>query len=174
MHLQANYRVDSLLYKSYDSNDLRSKLYFISNGPGTVGFIGSYDGTRSLFNGLATDEIYLIKAECEARIGSKDSAMDELNKLLSTRWITGTFVPFSATNSDDTLNIILTERRKKLILRGSRWFDLRRLNKDPRFAKTLTRVENGVTYTLPPLDPRYTFSLPVQVVALTGIQQNNR
>lgn len=174
MHLQANYRVDSFLYQSYDTNDLRRKLYFVSNGPGTVGFRGSYDGTRSLFNGLATDEVYLIKAECEARLGSKDSAMDDLNKLLSTRWIAGTFVPLIAATSDDALNIILAERRKELILRGSRWFDLRRLNKDPRFAKTLTRIENGISYTLPPMDPRYTFLLPVQVIALTGMQQNNR
>jgi len=174
MHLQTNYRVDSLLYQSYDTNDLRRKLYFVSNGPGTVGFRGSYDGTRSLFNGLATDEIYLIKAECEARLGSKDSAMADLNILLSTRWITGTFVPLSAATSDEALNIILAERRKELILRGSRWFDLRRLNKDPHFAKTLIRIENGVTYTLPPMDPRYTFLLPVQVIALTGMQQNTR
>ena len=174
MHLQTNYRVDSLLYQSYDTNDLRRKLYFISNGPGTVGFRGSYDGSRSLFNGLATDETYLIKAECEARLGSKDSAMADLNMLLSTRWIAGTFVPLTAATSDEALNIILDERRKELILRGSRWFDLRRLNKDPRFAKTLTRIENGITYTLPPMDPRYTFPLPVQVIALTGMQQNAR
>ncbi|MDQ2719435.1 MAG: RagB/SusD family nutrient uptake outer membrane protein [Bacteroidota bacterium] len=174
MHLQTNYRVDSLLYQSYDTNDLRRKLYFVTNGPGTVGFRGSYDGTRSLFNGLATDETYLIKAECETRLGFKDSAMADLNKLLSTRWVTGTFVPFSAATADQALNIILAERRKELILRGSRWFDLRRLNKDPRFAKTLIRIQNGITYTLPPMDPRYTFLLPVQVIALTGMLQNSR
>ena len=170
----ANYKVDSLLYQSYDSNDLRRKLYFISNGPGTVGFRGSYDGTNSLFNGFATDEQYFIRAECAARAGLKDSAMADLNRVLLTRWITGTFVPFAASNADDALDIVLRERRKELIMRGSRWFDLRRLNKEPRFAKTLNRELNGTTYTLSPNDLRYTFPIPVQVIALTGMQQNPR
>ena len=169
-----NYRVDSLLYQSFDTNDLRRVIYFVSNGPGTVGFKGSYDGTNVPFNGLATDEMYLIRAESEARAGLKDSAMADLNKLLSTRWKAGTFVPLIANNSDEALNIILTERRKELILRGTRWFDLRRLNQETRFAKTLIRVQNGITYTLPANDPRYTFLIPTQVIALTGMQQNVR
>src|SRR6185312_1889481 len=83
-----NYKVDSLLYNSYDSNDLRRQLFFTSNGPGTVGFRGSYDGSNAPFNGYATDEIYLIKAECEAREGLIESAMGTLNKLMITRWKT--------------------------------------------------------------------------------------
>lgn len=174
MHLQTNYKVDSILYESFSINDLRKKLYFINNGVGAVGFRGSYDGTRSLFNGLATDEIYLISAECKARLGDGNGAMSDLNTLLLTRWKTGTFIPLTAGNPDNALDIILMERRKELILRGSRWFDLRRLNQDPRFAKTLTRIQNGTTYTLPPNDPRYTFPLPTQVIALTGMTQNIR
>jgi starch-binding outer membrane protein, SusD/RagB family len=169
-----NYIVDSLLFQSYDSNDLRRKLYFANNGKGTVGFTGSYDGSSSLFNGIATDEVYLIKAECEAREGLTDNAMAVLNTLLVTRWITGTFIPFIATNADEALNLILTERRKELILRSKRWFDLRRLNKETNHAKTLTRLQNGITYTLPPGDPRYVFPIPVQAVSITGMEQNAR
>jgi hypothetical protein len=169
-----NYKVDSVLYNSYDSNDLRKELFFTPNGPGTIGFRGSYDGSNAPFNGYATDEIYLIKAECEARQGLVESSMATLNKLLVTRWKTNTFQPFTSTSIDDALNKILTERRKELIQRSRRWFDLRRLNKDSRFAKTLKRVENGVTYTLPPADPRYVFLIPAQVIDLTGMQQNTR
>jgi hypothetical protein len=169
-----NYIVDSLLFQSYDGNDLRRKLYFKNNGMETVGFTGSYDGSSSLFNGIATDEVYLIKAECEARKGLADSAMTLLNTLLETRWITGTFIPFTATNAEEALNIILTERRKELILRSKRWFDLRRLNKETNYARTLTRIQNGTTYTLPPGDPRYVFPIPVQAVTITGMEQNVR
>jgi starch-binding outer membrane protein, SusD/RagB family len=170
-----NYRVDTLLYRSYSNNDLRRTLYFRSNGTGTVGFRGGYDGTSTPFNGMATDEVYLIRAECAARAGLKDSALADLNRLLFTRWVTGTFIPFTATTADQALDIILTERRKELILRGSRWFDLRRLNKEPRFAKTLQRIQNNNTiYALPPNDPRYTFLIPAQVIALTGMPQNAR
>ena len=169
-----NYKVDSMLYNSYDSNDLRRKLFFTPKGAGTIGFRGSYDGSNAPFNGYATDEVYLIKAECEAREGLIESAMATLNKLIVTRWKTNTFQPFTATTVDEALNKILTERRKELIQRSRRWFDLRRLNKDPRFAKTLTRIENGITYTLPPADPRYVFLIPAQVIDITGMQQNSR
>lgn len=169
-----HYIVDSLLYQSYDTNDLRRQLYFTSNGTGTVGFRGSYDGTTVPFNGIANDEVYLIKAECAARNGNADVAMDFLNRLLVTRWITGTFVPLSAEDPEQALQIVLTERRKELILRGRRWFDLRRLNIDPKLAKTLVRIANGTKYTLPANDKRYTFPIPAQVISTTGIEQNPR
>lgn len=169
-----HYTLDSSLYESYDTNDLRRKLYFQSNGAGTVGFTGSYDGTGEPFNGIATDEVYLIKAECAARNGQAEVAMDYLNKLLVTRWSTATFIPLSANSAEDALGIILRERRKELILRDRRWFDLRRLNQDEKLATTLVRIENGTRYTLPPNDSRYTFKIPEQVISTTGIQQNVR
>jgi len=70
------------------------------------------------------------------------------------------------------LNKILTERRKELLMRGLRWTDLRRLNKETAFATTLSRIVNGTTYTLPPNDPGYVFRIPLSVINFTGIEQN--
>jgi hypothetical protein len=100
--------------------------------------------------------------------------MNDLNTLLMTRWKTGTFVPYQAANADDALQQILTERKKELLFRGTRWADLRRLNKDSKFAMTLTRIINGVTYTLPPNDPRYAMPIPDNEISLSGIPQNAR
>jgi hypothetical protein len=100
--------------------------------------------------------------------------MADLNALLIKRWKTGTFIPFTATNADDALAKILDERRKELVLRGTRWMDLRRLNKDSRFAKTVLRKLYGITYLLPPNDNRYTFYIPQSVIDISGIQQNQR
>jgi len=52
--------------------------------------------------------------------------------------------------------------------------DLRRLNKDVRFAKTLTRAINGQTYTLSPNDPKYVMPIPIQEINTSGIAQNPR
>jgi hypothetical protein len=169
-----HYTLDSVLYASYDTNDLRRSLYFRSNGPGTVGFTGSYDGSKEPFNGIATDEVYLVKAECAARNGHADVAMNFLNKLLVKRYVSGTFIPLTAASADEALQIVLNERRKELILRGRRWFDLRRLNQEERFAKVLVRMENGTSYTLPPNDSRYTFQIPEAVLSTTGIEPNVR
>jgi hypothetical protein len=138
--------------------------------------MGTYGGynVNTLFTFPAVDELYLIKSECEARLGNVSMAMTDLNTLLVTRWKTGTFIPFTAANADDALPVILTERRKELVMRGVRWTDLRRLNTDARFASTITHVYNGQVYLLPPNDPKYVWPIPDDEILYSGIPQNVR
>lgn len=165
--------VDTLLYRSYASNDLRKPIYYNVFANGSINTNSGYFGSsRQPFTGLATDELYLIRAECSARNNNSTAAMSDLNTLLQNRWKTGTFVPLTAANSSDALKQILTERRKELIFRG-RWTDLRRLNKDGANI-ALTRILNGITYTLPPNSLLYVLPIPPDEIALSGIQQNQR
>lgn len=177
--LNANYvraKADSNLYKSYKNGDIRKDVFFSSNGNGTYAFRGNYTAESVvLFNGLATDEVYLIRAEANARLGNKDAALQDLNTLLVKRWLNnGSFVPVTAPNSDEALKIILQERKKELVNRGTRWPDLRRLNKEPAFAETLKRNLNNQLYELSPTDPRYTLLIPRTVINLTSLPQNSR
>lgn len=164
---------DPILYRSYGTNDLRKTVFFVLTS-GLPYFRGTYDFKRYLYSGIATDEIYLIRAECYARAGRVAEAMKDLNTLLVMRWKTGTFVPFSASSAEDALGQILKERRKELLFRGLRWTDLRRLNPDPRFAVTLARNIGGQIYSLPPEDPRYAWPIPDDEIQASGIPQNPR
>lgn len=178
-HLGA--KIDSTLFNSYASNDLRRTLFFKANtgsNAGTYGFQGSYDGSGGtsntfVFDGICTDEIYLIKAEAAARAGNKEAALNTLNALLVTRWKTGTFVPFTAATAQEALALILTERRKELVYRGLRWTDIRRLNLEGA-GITLKRVVGSTTYTLPPGDLRYVLLIPNEVLSLSNLPQNPR
>jgi len=165
-------KIDSNLYRSYAANDLRKTVFFSKNTDGSYAFKGSYAGTTAQYNGLTTDEMYLIRSECNARTGNITAAMNDLNTLLTKRWKSGTFIPLIATTANEALTQILTERRKELLMRGLRWTDLRRLNKITAFAKTITRVIDNQTYSLPPGDNRYTLQIPLNVIAMTGIEQN--
>lgn len=168
----------------YEINDLRKDVFFEENisdvdystPNGDFRFTGNYEPSVSsdFFNGLAVDELYLIRAESYARTGNLPLAMKDVNDLLRTRWVSGTYIDKTASTETGALNIILTERRKELVMRGLRWTDLRRLNKDARFAKTLTRTILGVTYTLPPNDLRYTLLIPSEEVNVGQIVQNTR
>jgi hypothetical protein len=164
-----------MLYSLYDSYDLRKIIFFRSRNS-NMRFYGSYGGSiaQPAFGGIATDEIYLIKAECLARMNKVMESMEVLNKLLSTRWITGTFMPQAAVDRDEALSKIVMERRKELIFRGLRWEDLRRLNPDPKFSVTLMRSLDGQTYDLPPNDLKYIFPIPQNEIDLSGIQQSPR
>lgn len=166
--------VDSLLYRQYDNNDLRKTLFFRQGADGFT-FRGSYSGDIYVFfGGIAVDEVYLIRAECYARKADVPRAMNDLNTLLRTRWRSGTYKDMTASGPLEALQQVLTERRKELIFRGLRWSDLRRLNKDPRFAKTLTRTVNGNVYQLSPDDLRYVYPIPEDEIRISGIQQNAR
>lgn len=174
------------LYDSYLPNDRRKDVFFtlsfdIYTGDPGYAFIGNYDGTDvnsespNLFVGFATDELYLIRAECRARAGQTGSAMADLNTLMVKR-MEPPYINRTAVSAEDALKQILIERRKELLFRGLRWTDLRRLNRDTRFAVTLYRNMNNLVYSpLKPDDLRYVMLIPTkQEINLTGMAQNPR
>lgn len=164
-------RTDSDLFKLYEDNDLRKTLFFRMNVDGKPNYRGSYRGGQ-LFTATATDEILLIKAECGARLEKLSIANSALNLLLANRYKTGTFQPYSITNSGQLLDVILKERRKELLGRGLRWQDLKRLNRDSKYAKTLIRKIGNEEFRLSPTDPRYVFPIPQYIINFNGIAQN--
>lgn len=169
-----NSRVDTNLVRQYDVNDLRYKAFYQEADGGMV-FKGSYDGSGTLFGGIATDEIFLIRAETAARLGRTQDAMDDLNTLLKTRWDNSIVYPeLTASSPEEALVIVLRERRKELVFRGLRWTDLRRLNQEGANI-TVKRILDGKEYTLLPNDKRYTFLIPPDVIGFNpGMPQNPR
>lgn len=166
-------KIDSILYASYTANDLRKLVFFKSNNNGTYGFKGSYTQNSTLFAGIATDEMYLTRAECYARSGDVTAAMNDLNTLLVKRWKTNTYIQMSASSASDALSKILIERRKELLMRGLRWMDIKRLNKEGANIE-LKRILNGQTYSLQPNDLRFALPLPEAVIEISGMPQNPR
>jgi len=165
--------VDSSLIRSYDSNDLRLTLYYASMGGPNLGLNGSYAGSTFPFGGLATDEMYLIRAECRIRDGDTSGAKSDLNTLLTNRWKTGKFPGVNFGSPKAAMDTVLLERRKEMPFRNIRWSDLRRLNKEGA-SIWLTRKTNGSTYTLAPNDKRYILPIPPDVLRLSGIADNPR
>lgn len=173
--LVLNLKIDSALYDSYEANDIRKAAFFRPNTDGTYRFKTNYAGgsIASSFSGIATDEVYLIRAECYAREGNISKAMEYLNSLLRTRWASGTFIDYTPSTLADALRLVLQERRKELVFRiGLRWSDLRRLNLDANHATIIKRILGDKTYDLQPQDARYTFRIPDVVIQMSGIQQN--
>jgi hypothetical protein len=172
---KTNWFIDSNLYRSYDSNDLRKMIFFmqdaITNHP-TQQY--SYSDKQLLFSGIATDEVYLIRAEARAKNNQTQAAMNDLNTLLEKRWKqTASFVPYIATTAEDAIQQIRAERRKELVFRGLRWVDVRRYNREHP-ADTLIRITKTQVYRLKPNDPRTVLLFPPDVIQLSGMPQNER
>lgn len=167
----ARAKIDPELYKLYDANDLRRTIFFKNNGNGTYGFKGSYEGSASLFSGIATDEVYLMRAECAARLNDLQQAVKDLNSLLNKRYRTNTFTPIIATTQAAVLERVLVERRKELLMRGLRWMDVKRLNVMGSQI-TLERTVNGVGYQLKPNSRGFALPLPEDMLRISGMPQN--
>jgi starch-binding outer membrane protein, SusD/RagB family len=170
----ASTRIDSSLISSYDPNDMRRVIFYHYKPNETSYLKGSYTGTNLCFGGLATDELYLIRAEGAARAGDPTEAMNDVNTLLAKRWRTNSFSGYTVASAQEALDTILLERRKELAFRGLRWTDLRRLNADGA-GITLNRSQGGFPNAiLMPSSDLYTLPIPPDVITLSGMQQNTR
>jgi tetratricopeptide (TPR) repeat protein len=166
--------INTDLYNSYSVNDLRKAIFFRTTGGRNV-WTGSYTASITIhFAGIANDEMYLIRAECRARNGQIPEGMADLNLLLRNRYKTGTYTDQSAATKDEALDVILAERRKELLFRGLRWSDIRRLNKESRYAITVKRTIAGVDYFLTPNDKKLLYPIPDDEILFSGIEQNPR
>lgn len=163
--------VSADLLNLYDEDDLRTSLFFRENN-GIVNFRGSYYGSNTHFAGLATDEVYLIKAESALRTGRSAIAQTTLSYFAEKR--TEEQIGETEMEDDELLERILLERRKQLVFRGIRWSDIKRLNRDPSTEKILYRDVNGKPYMLAPHDNRFALPIPDLAIELSGYKQNDR
>src|SRR3546814_922081 len=118
--------------------------------------------------------MYLNKAECLARKGAAQEALDVLNTLLVNRYHKETFVKKTASDPVEALTLILTERRKELVMRDIRWMDIKRLNLEPKHQITLTRTIGSQIFELEPNDNRFALPFPQSVIDVSGMRQNPR
>ncbi len=100
---------------------------------------------------VSVPEMYVIRAECNARLtdGTIEDVLNDLNTLRAKR-IKNYTDSTNVTTKAAALKFALDERRREMASKGMRWFDLKRLNKEAEFAKMITHVLEGQTYTLEP------------------------
>ena len=171
---ESRVNVDSNLLELYHPSDLRKGLYFRQLPDGRTIFKGAYSGPGIYFTGLATDELWLIRAESQIRTGRIEEGMTDIYHLLEHRYRDDDYLQLKPENEEEALRIVIEERRKELFMRGTRWGDLRRWNSDSRFRTGLERRIDGTVYELPPGDPRWTFPIPDNEIDLGDLKQNVR
>lgn len=167
---------DDLMALFDKATDLRWKLFVT-----TYSYYGEEDGDEPRISsfyypnnkGLNVGEVYLTEAEALVREGEIDDALDLLNGLVVKRHVAGTYTDVTERDPDKLLQLILDERRRELMFKGTRWFDLKRLSKEPRFAKTITHNYFGETYSLEPNSPKYVLPVPLKVISSNDLLEQN-
>lgn len=157
----------------YNDNDLRKKVFFKKADNNLCQFVGSYNRTSFLFNGLTTAEMLLIKAECLLRIGNSVEAQQLLSHMQKNRYVTGSTPDLSLLTDKELMKEILLERRRELVYRDIRWSDLKRLNLEPEHQVTIERVVNGKVYRLQPNSTSYVLPIPYLIeLEINKLPQN--
>ena len=166
----------------FEANDLRYSLFLRDTGSSITSWFDTGSGaaiwTPAVTNldrftymsvGLRTAEVYLIMAEALARQNRLAEAADYVSRLRANRIKGGDgHIEVPATQTE-MVNLIITERRKELLYGFNRFFDLKRLNIEPEYQKTITRVfpvlniseaHPQQTYTLKPDSKLYIIPFP--------------
>ena len=161
------------LIKIYDDKDIRKLVFFKKSPNNLYQFVGSYNRTSLLFNGLTTAEMLLIKSECLLRSGHALEARLLLSLLQNNRYTTGSAPNLNVLTDSELLNEILLERRRELVYRDIRWSDMKRLNLETEHQTTIIRNVNGVEYKLLPNSTKYVLPIPFLIeLELNDLPQN--
>lgn len=159
------------IYSGYRDNDLRKDIFFNEEKL----YTGTYSGASSYhFTGLAIDELYLVQAESLTRLNRPEEAREVMKELLRSRFLDSDITIDMPDNQVELLEWIFEERQKELVGRGTRWTDLKRLNRDSETQTDLSRIYNGEQYVLPANSSRYVFAIPLDEIEISGLEQNVR
>jgi hypothetical protein len=164
------------LINLFTPGDVRRELFTGTTFgvPGTA-YIRPQFNEFASHTGLSVPEMMLNRAEVYARAGDVSKTLELLNKLRKTRIKVADYQELSVSGPADLLPAVINERRRELMGTGLRWFDQRRLNLDPEFAKPYVRTFLGQQYTLSPGSNRYIYPIAPAVLDLNPeIQQSPR
>lgn len=181
--LAMNYVSDDLVSMFNKETDRRWALYYTNRYMGQPTERYLWVPIIYINIGVATPEMYLIAAECAARTGDFAKAESYINDFRDSRYTTHTRV--TSADGATMLNEILAERRREFAFFGlNRLFDLKRLNKENRFAKTVIHKLEGkdesdnpinLTFTLLPNDNKYALPISPKVMQYSpNMEQNPR
>ncbi|MBO9153485.1 RagB/SusD family nutrient uptake outer membrane protein [Chitinophaga sp. GCM10012297] len=150
----------------FSNDDKRWTLYYADGWPPAPPFnyMNRY-GVKIFLRGdyysnyLNVPEMYLVRAECFARDNKLAEALADVNKLRENRIVPAAYKAFTPADFDNdaekVLRFVLEERRREMAFTGIRVIDLKRLNKEARFCKTVKHTAEGVEHELLPGSDQY-------------------
>ena len=128
-------------------------------------------GEKMNVGGITSPEMYYIKAECLARKGDQKNitaAMDLLNTVRKKRILPEFYADATASTTKEAVEKIISDKANEYIQTLVPFCDMRRLNKDPEYARTLSKVVNGKTISLKPDSYMWTMPFPVTILLNPG------
>jgi hypothetical protein len=167
----------------FGSSDLRLNFYspsafFAENYP--AGMLRRVSPSNTQI-GVIVPDLYLLRAECKARLNDLAGAVSDVETLRKNRMpVTDMAVPSAvAGNQQSLVRFILEERIREFAVQGYRWFDMRRLSVDPIYRQTINfnhvlyDADGTVIETYPLEEDRFVLKFPQKVINQNPGMENN-
>lgn len=165
--------------------DVRTEVLFDRVGSGETGpddnfhLIGKYPGSEGfLFMNdvkvMRLSEIYLIKAEAQAKLSQFGAAASTMQTLVDTRY--GAAQPtITYANLNEAITDILAERKIELGYEGHRYVDIKRLRSITNTGIVRNSLDCGgaAPCDLPVSDDRFTLPIPLIEINANGSATQN-
>lgn len=171
-------------YDIYEASDLRknffsNKYYEKDKETGNYEYFNTLKDYKrinqlSMSYAGALPDLYLMLAECQARVGSLDKAKEYLLELRKNRMpLSDALVTIDDRN--DLIRFIIDERSREFLLTGMRWFDMRRLWNDPvckdKIYKYHSDGSNNKAFEL--TEKRLVYKIPTYVLKFNTNMKDN-
>lgn len=127
--------------------------------------------------GIATPEVYMIKAECQARNGAVADALQTLDVLRKSRIHPDFYQPSSASTTAEAIELIRRTKDNEMMNTMIPFIDMKRYNAEGTYARTLTKEFDGKAYTLTPDSHLWTMVFPANAINRPGngvLTQNSK
>lgn len=160
------------LYNQLDPADVRTQVLLApdSDPANNIHNIGKYPGSEGFdymndYKAMRISEIYLIKAEAQARLDQYVPAATTIKELRDARFGTSTTLDVYSTKFE-ALSAILAERRIELAFEGHRYIDLRRFRSDLNqgMDRAPADCSNSPVCEIPASDRRFVLPIPQREV----------
>lgn len=165
------YKVESSVFDLYAAGDIRKEAYYTKGIDWTTGTIKFLMDKFSQYNRWSNNylpvmpfrlaELYLIKAEAQAKLNDLASAIETINTFRDARY-SGGHKPVAGTQNQLIDSIMIERKREFAFEYGIWWFDMKR-TQSKISRKWETKVDGKLTtqtYTLKGDDFRYSFPIP--------------
>lgn len=167
----------------YTSSDLRLNFYSANAffGPAYPLGLLRRTGSSSAQFGVVLPDLYLLRAECKARLEDLSGAVTDLETLRKCRMpIAVSGVPTAvSTQKLSLLQFIMQERIREFAAQGHRWFDMRRLSVDPLFSGAVYKHQvysatGSITNTFTLKPERFVLRIPRKIISQNPGMSNNQ
>ena len=120
------------------------------------------------FAGIATPEVYLIKAECQARKGQYEEAMKTLDIVRKTRIHPDFYSDSEVSDEAEAIEKIRLTKDNEMMNTMIPFIDYKRYNAEGKYARTLTKTFDDKVYSLSPASHMWTMVFPANAINRPG------